>query len=319
MGSWMKPTPWHDFPIVVRDRRVDEHGHPHVEIFAGIYDVFLNHQGIAVSFVPDIRATASSWPPAPPEFFENLSTANEAREAVVATGDYIVTPSEPQTGEVETLDEPDGPVTVFFVSPTEFELLSRELEDLSGKIYSITGGARISELGTYEVVALVREIVLGPHFRPSDRAQITPRTHPESVELASSFRFELGSAHTPWGLDRLRIERDGSFSYEHQVRDEVIKRRSGRLTPAAVVRLVDNLEASSFPAVREHDIPADARILAITSAGGDSAYVDVDAARGFAGYQDLVAAIERWSAFLRSEPTTTPKPYGLIVGDGGFA
>jgi hypothetical protein len=69
--------------------------------------------------------------------------------------------------------------------------------------------------------------------------------------------------------------------------------------------------------VPEHDIPAGARILAITAESGANAYLHVDGAQAFAGYRDIVAALERWTAYIRTEPSDKRVPYGLVVDQRG--
>ena len=141
-------------------------------LYAGIYRVRLGPV-FDVMFVPFVEPTASNWPPHFPENIDALQTAEEAKLAVFANEDCIITP-DPILSDTEVREEilpkddwqgqPQKGL-VYYLSPAHFAQITAELaalEDECSGLYDCPTFSRLA--GTALAAFLEAHILNSPHY-----------------------------------------------------------------------------------------------------------------------------------------------------------
>lgn len=142
-----------------------EYEEPHSDFYRNIYAVILN-RFISVVFVPEVDRNVVSWLPiADPKIIDGANSVLEARLQTLATETYCVTPSRLLAGQEEKMPPPSfapdsGEGVIFYVTPEEFEIYSREITMLDEKIGRESGGHYASELQNFKFVQLLLNRVI---------------------------------------------------------------------------------------------------------------------------------------------------------------
>jgi len=167
----VKVSPRREYPVGVRPQAWEED--PEVaDLFAGIYEVTLNHL-VSISFVPDVSEVLPPGTAELPADLDDVSTVVEARLATVLLAPYTVTPNRSLAGEEQVIrrltddERPTG--VVFYCQDDEFSRFSGELDELSKRVGDLYPELTVADLGAYEVVQFIETRVLrSSHIQPED-------------------------------------------------------------------------------------------------------------------------------------------------------
>ncbi len=158
----MKPQPQYDFPVGVSPETA-EHAAPVSALFAGVYNVTLNHAE-TVMFIPTI-VRDPEWPPALPNDVDSPRSRKEALRFAIALSPFSVTPDETRAGTRETFTiDPGSPNVIFYVSRAEFALLSQELESLADQFKGIHDALPVSKIPDHLAHLLLDRILPSGHL-----------------------------------------------------------------------------------------------------------------------------------------------------------
>ncbi|BAZ15754.1 hypothetical protein NIES4071_76260 [Calothrix sp. NIES-4071] len=170
----MKPSLSNNFTISVR-HQIWEESPEFAEFYQGIYSVTLNFL-VNIMFVPGFEINVNNWPPRVPENIDNVSSKLEARLFTLFFCDYIVTPDQFRAGQqevislasaVEDFDNSNlasNVRVVFYVTPEEFTLFSKELHTLSEQTSGIHDYVRISEIDNLQFAKFILSSVINSQY-----------------------------------------------------------------------------------------------------------------------------------------------------------
>jgi hypothetical protein len=188
----MKPFLSSDFTVSVKHQIWEES--PEVaDFYQGIYCVTLNFL-LNVMFVPEFERNANNWPPALPENADYVSSEIEARLFTVALSDYSVTPNSLLSGQQEIITQTEAAKeiqngdsasdvrVVFYVSPEEFAIFSKELHALAEKTPGVHDYVKISEIENLEFAKFILSSVINsPYFLAKDMKTLVREYQPREA------------------------------------------------------------------------------------------------------------------------------------------
>lgn len=166
----MKPSLSSNFTISVRPQ-IWEESPEFAEFYQGIYSVTLNFL-VNIMVVPGFETNVDNWPPRAPENIDNVSSELEARLFTLFFCDYIVTPDQFRAGQqevislasaVEDLENSNlasNVRVVFYVTPEEFTIFSKELNTLSEQTSGVHDYVRISEVDNSQFAKFILSSVI---------------------------------------------------------------------------------------------------------------------------------------------------------------
>jgi len=178
----MKPSLERDFTVSVTYQS-QEVLPKTAKFYKGIYLVTLNFL-VDIMFVPELEMNPDNWPPVLPDDVDNVSSETEARLFTAALSRYTVTPKSllagtqkiiytlPFKGEREDSDLDSRKGAIFYVSPQEFDIFSKELSALADQTSGVHGFVKISPIKELEVAKIILSIVDSQYCSAEDLSNL---------------------------------------------------------------------------------------------------------------------------------------------------
>ncbi|MBW4601613.1 MAG: hypothetical protein KME29_19080 [Calothrix sp. FI2-JRJ7] len=175
----MKPSLSSDFTVSVRHQSWEEP--PEVaEFYQGIYSVTLNFL-VNVMFVPEFEINVNNSLIFP-ENIDNVSSEAEARLFTLCFSDYTITPNSLKKGQQEIITLASAAENskdtnlisdvrvIFYVSPEEFALFSKELSPLAEQTSGVHDYVKISEIENLKFAKYILSSVISSScFQEKDK------------------------------------------------------------------------------------------------------------------------------------------------------
>ncbi len=132
----------------------------------------------------------------------------------------------------------------------------------------------------------------------------------------TAITFEQGHEHapdSPWGLQRIRLSREGTFHYERinrGTRAEI----EGRLDGARVDALLAELSKTSFPEPPQRSFPPGASVCRISVDASPPAWVDIEFYTGLRmpGYGEILRSLDELNTGLRESDARKLQGWSLV-------
>jgi len=128
---------------------------------------------------------------------------------------------------------------------------------------------------------------------------------PDETTLA----YEEGQEHAPddpWGLERLTLDRQGSFTYERRQRGRLVAAHAGRVERDRAERVFADLARSAFPDVPAHAFPPGPS-TATLALGAYRVTLARRFGRTLDGYREVLHALAELTSEARAASRSPPQ------------
>lgn len=154
------------------------------DFFQGIYTVSFN-AGLSIDFVPEFKRETSNWffNTSAPDYFEDVTSEQETRFLTTKNSYITVTPSTSEAGKAEVfyvpMPENEDPRNrdlyrrqIYYVSPQEFELYSKELAKINEGPFYIRNYVKFEDVKELNVMKFILAKITTPELLEKIRKTI---------------------------------------------------------------------------------------------------------------------------------------------------